>query len=112
VTLRPELAQVLDDLLRRPERSLSLDSIGDAIGALFVTPDEIGAILDALEGAGRSIAVEQSSARQSLAGVLGAARELSRELGRKPTALEIAERSGLSLDAVRTALLFARVLQR
>jgi len=111
-TLRPELGDLLDELLRRPESALSLDSIGDAIGTRAVTSDEIGALFDALEAAGRSIAPPPTSARQSLIGVLGSARQLKQELGRSPTSLEIAARSGLSTDDVRLALLFARILQR
>ena len=112
MTLRPELRVILDALLQRRERALSLDTVAEAIGARAVTPDEIGELLDALESAGCSIALEKTSARASLSGVLGSARELKQELGRSPTSHEIAARSGLSLESVRLALLFARVLQR
>jgi hypothetical protein len=112
VTLRPELRVILDALVQRQEPALSLDAVAEAIGARAVTPDEIGELIDALESAGKSVALDKTSARESLAGVLGSARELKRQLGRSPTSHEIAARSGLSLDAVRLALLFARVLQR
>ena len=112
MTLRAELREVLDELLRRPEQSFTLDGIAEAIGTRAVTADEIGQLLDALEGAGRGVALERTRARESLCAVLGSARELMRELGRSPTSTEIAERSGLSSDAVRLALLFARILQR
>jgi hypothetical protein len=112
VTLRPELRVILDALLERRERALSLNTVAEAIGARAVTHDEIGELLDALESAGHSISLDKTSARESLASVLGSARALRRELGRSPTSDEIAVRSGLSLDAVRLALLYARVLQR
>jgi hypothetical protein len=112
MTLRTELRAVLGELLRRPEREISLDTIVEALGTRAVTADEIGELLDELESAGRSIGSEQTSARQSLVAVLGSARTLRDKLGRSPTSHEIAEHSGLSPDAVRLALLFARILQR
>ena len=112
MTLKPELAQVLSELLARPERTHSLDGVADAIGTLLVTADEIGELLDALESAGHSVAPVTTSARESLTVVLGGARKLKSDLGRNPTSLELAAHTGLSPDAVRLALLYARILQR
>ncbi len=112
MNLRPELRAIVQQLLSRPEPALSLDVVADAIGATLVSQEEIGAILDAVESAGRTFAPPPLGARDSLTKVLQAARELRTELSRSPTASEIAERSRLEPDSVRLALLFARILQR
>ncbi|HEV8244242.1 MAG TPA: sigma-70 domain-containing protein [Polyangiaceae bacterium] len=110
--LREELGRVVQDLLGRSERTLSLDTVADAIGAMPITSDEIGLIFDELEASGRVVAEGPVAARESLDKVLRSARKLRAELGRSPSSNEIATESGLSLDAVRLALLFARMLQR
>ncbi len=112
MSLRAPLQQVVDELLRRPERALSLDVIADAIGAMVITSDEIGLILDELEASGRAIAEGPIAARESLTKVLHSARRLKNVLGRSPNSSEIAADSGLSVEAVRLALLFAQMLQR
>jgi hypothetical protein len=92
---------------------VSLDEIAEVIGAAAVTPPDIEALIEALEHAGSSVGEEaKDSARALLAMVLGAARELRASLGRSPTTAEIAAHSGLSPSQVKSALLFAQVLQR
>jgi DNA-directed RNA polymerase sigma subunit (sigma70/sigma32) len=44
--------------------------------------------------------------------VLPLARDLRVKLGRAPTAEELAEAAGVSVEAVRTALFFGRVMGR
>ncbi len=112
MNLREPLQEVVDALLLRPESALSLDVIADAIGAMAITSDEIGLILDELEARGRTVAEGPVAARQSLTRVLASARKLKAALGRSPTSSEIAADSGLSAADVRLALLFARMLQR
>jgi hypothetical protein len=110
--LRAELRAVVDALLERPEQALPLDVICDAIGAMAITSEEIGFVLDELEARGRNVAESPTGAKESLMAVLRAARELKQELGRSPTSREIAEHSGQSEESVRLGLLFATLLQR
>jgi len=111
--LRPELMAVARTLLALEAEALSLDHVGDAIGTLRVTPDEIDALFTWLEAQGRPIGDPVGrGAAELLAEVLGAARALRGELGRAPHPREIAARAALSLEAVQRALWFARILQR
>jgi hypothetical protein len=113
--VRDELRRVVDALLAASEdsRQVTLDAVGDAIGTLAVDARDVEAIFDALEAAGRRIGAPSGSHGESrLREVLVAARALRAELGRAPTAEEVAARSGLSLDAVRHALALAKVMQR
>jgi hypothetical protein len=111
--LRLELEPLLHELLARPERHLDLDVIGDVIGAAAVSADDIDALFAALERHGRVVGDPTAgAASEALARVLATARELRREHGRVPSAAEIAARAGISVEVVRRALLFARVVQR
>ena len=110
--LRAELRAVVDELLQRPEPALPLDAICEAIGAMAITSEEIGLVLDELDAAGRSVAENPTTAKESLMTVLRSARELKQALGRSPSSREIAEHSGLSEESVRLGLLFASLLQR
>jgi DNA-directed RNA polymerase specialized sigma subunit len=47
-----------------------------------------------------------------LSAVLRSARQLKRELGRTPTATQIAAHAGITPEEVRLALLFVQVAQR
>lgn len=92
---------------------LSLDHVGDAIGTLRVTPDEIDELFAWLEAQGRVIGDPVGRGSLELLGeVLALARQLRTELGRAPRPEEIVAKSGLSLAAVQRALWFARILQR
>lgn len=92
---------------------LSLDHVGDAIGTLRVTPDEIDELFAWLEAQGRVIGDPiGSGSLELLSEVLVLARQLRTELGRTPRPEEIVSKSGLSLAAVQRALWFARILQR
>lgn len=113
--MRAPLRAVLDALLAgsAPGAELSLDAIGDALGAIAVTPDEIGWLLDSLEGAGRRVGTALGvGAVAALNRVLTCARSLRQELGRPARVDELAGRTGLSELEVRRALLFARVMGR
>jgi hypothetical protein len=111
--LPKELRTIAEDLARCEERTLSLDQIADALGTLSVTAEEIDALFSLLEERGKVIGdPELGPASASLPQVLTAARQLRVVLGRAPNAAEIAEQSGLSLESVRRALWFARILQR
>lgn len=111
--LRPELISVGEALLALDTDRLSLDQIAEAIGTARVTPDEIDELMYWLELHGRPIADPVGKgAATLLSEVLSVARTLRAELGRPPQPREIAERSGLSIEAVQRALWFARILQR
>lgn len=110
--MRPELAQIVAQLLARPERVVDLDSIGELIGVMAVSTQDIEEVVTALEVAGRTVGHQEPSASAGLAQVLQAARRLRVELGRTPTVAEIAEHEQLEQSRVHVALLFARIVQR
>lgn len=113
VTLRTELVRVVEALLLTSENPISLNTVGDHIGALAVSPTELEEIFANLERAGRSVSGDISEpASHSLGVVITAARELRRELGRPARVEELVERSGVSADRVRGALLLVQVMQR
>ena len=90
-------------------REVTLDEIGEAIGARAITAEEIDAIFTALEDGGRTIASPQGGGGEAhLKAVVGAARAL----GRKSTLAEIAGRAGLSQAEVRHALMLLKIMQR
>jgi hypothetical protein len=89
-----------------------LDEVAEAIGELSVTSDEIDELLSAVEAHVAIDAEPKLSARESLGRVLASARSLKAQLGRAPLPDEIAEHSGLALESVRLALLYARTLAR
>ncbi len=115
MTLRAEIRQVLDALLRESEdrRALTLDAIGDALGVMAVNAVEIDALIGALEGAGRRIEGPDGAHGESrLRVVIATARALRAELGRTPRAEEIAARAEMPIEAVRHALALVKVMQR
>lgn len=113
MSLRPPVEAVLRALLARPEDAISLDEIGEAIGTVAVSMQDVEALFAALEAHGKRVAEPPAAAvSASLHVVLAAARDLSRETGETPTPQAIARRAGLPLDEVRRALLFATVVQR
>jgi hypothetical protein len=113
--LPPALAPVLARLLADSEgtRKVTLDDVGEAIGIIAVSTDDVDALLTALEKAGRTV-VGPVGARgvQNLRRVLPAARALAASLGRPPSLAELAEKTGLSEDDVRHALALGRVMGR
>ncbi len=113
--LRAELESVVGALLVASERSreVTLDAIGEAIGVRAVSHDDVDAVLTALESRGRRvIAPEGGGGEEKLRTVVVTARDLTTELGRRPTIAEIAAKSGLAESEVRQALFLARVIQR
>ncbi len=92
--------------------ALSLDAVADAIGAAAVTMQDIEAIFDGLEAAGRQVEAEPRDPPAALKQVLATVRSFSAVSGRRPTVPEIAQHSGLSVAEVRFAMLYARVLVR
>ena len=106
---------MIEQLLRESEASghLTLDQIGDAIGARAVSYVDVDVVIDALESAGRVIdAGAKPRGEEHLQLIVRSIRELSVQLGRRPTQPEIAERSGLTQAEVSHALQLARIMQR
>jgi DNA-directed RNA polymerase specialized sigma subunit len=69
--------------------------------------------MEALEGRGVAVrAPDPVDLPAELARVIRAAKDLTSELGHRPSSDEIAARAGLDRAAVRRALLYARVLSR
>ncbi len=103
---------ILAQLLAEGGQVVALDAVADAIGDAAVTMQEIEVIFAGLEAAGRSIEAERRDPPAALKQVLATVRSFSAVSGRRPTAAEIAQHSGLSPSQVRFAMLYARVLVR
>jgi Sigma-70 region 3 len=113
--MRGEVARVLAVLLASSESSkdVSLDQIGDAIGTIAITAEEIERLIDALEAKGRRVSGPSGGGGESrLKVVIATARALTAELGRKPSPAEIASRTELTETDVRYALALAKVIAR
>jgi len=113
--LRPALHDLLLQLLLESaqHKQVSLDAIGEAVGALQISHEEIDALMRALEQQGRSIVgPEGGGLEEHLRRVITTARVLTEELSRKPTLGEIAERTALAPQQVRHALSLVQVMQR
>jgi hypothetical protein len=110
--MRPAITAILESLLKREERNLSLDTIGEAIGAQQIDQNEIEELFQWLEAAGRQIETTTSHVRQHFALVLREARRLREQQSSTPDAQAIAVATGLTTSEVRAALLYASVLGR
>ncbi len=113
--LRPVLQGLLSRLLTesREHKRVSLDAIGEAVGALQISQDEIDALMRALEAQGREIVGPRGGGvQEQLKHVIATARALAEELARKPSVAEIAARANLSPEQVRHALALVQVMQR
>jgi hypothetical protein len=114
MTMRAEVRAVLEALLARTEAGaeITLDALGDAIGAMSITQDEIDVLMRALEEKGRTVGSERGGhGEETLKRVLDLAREMKAS-GKTPTVTAIAEGTGLSIGRVRNALALARVIAR
>jgi hypothetical protein len=113
--LRRELADVVEALVRTSEdaREVSLDAIGEALGARAVSTDEIELVFLSLEARGRRIVgPEGGGGEERLKRVVASARAFAAEHGRRASVAEIAALTGLSELEVRHALALAKVMQR
>jgi hypothetical protein len=114
-TLRGELQTVLERLLDDSKEGgeVALDAVGDAIGAMFVTTDEIDLLLSGLEARGRTVSAPVDAGAEShLRAVVAAARALKSRERVRPTLLAVAEQAGLTREQVLVALALLRVMQR
>jgi hypothetical protein len=83
------------------------------VGARAISQEEIDLLLHTIEQRGRRIAAPEGAHGESrLKVVLDTARALRTELGRAPTAAEIAERAGIRREEVQHALALVKVMQR
>ena len=113
--MRPAILAVLEQLLSEcPEGgALTLDRVGEALGTMSVSADEIDALIAELEARGRQVCSPSGGAGESvLSVVLAAARVLAKELGRAPSVAELAARTSVDQEAIRHALALARVIAR
>ena len=109
VPLRPELQSIFDALVAAHPDGLTLDELSDELSGKPVTYADIDELIGALEEAGVDLdGPAPPSGPEQLARVLAAARALGEETGRRATVDEIATRAGLTVSAVRRALLFGR----
>jgi hypothetical protein len=109
VPLRPQLQSIVDAILAAHPDGLTLDQLSEELLAKPVSHGDIDEIIGALEGAGIDLDAPEAPARpEELMRVLAAARTLSEETGKRPSAEEIARRTGLTAVAVRRALKLGR----
>ena len=110
--MSPTIAAILENLLKRQEQVLSLDTIGEAVGTEPIAPGEIEQLFQLLENAGRQIGTATPNVRKHLAVVLHEARRLRQQQHSTPDIVAIAAATGLASGEVRAALLYASVLGR
>jgi hypothetical protein len=113
--LRAELQEVLRALLDASSAGgeVSLDAIGEALGARAASTEEIDTLFAALEARKRRIVgPEGGGGEQRLKCVVDAARALTAELGHRPKASEVAARAELTVEQVQHTLALLRVMQR
>ena len=110
--MRPVIVAILERLLKSNDRSLSLDSIGEAIGVEQISQAEIEELFDSLETSGRQIDVQVPDVRLHLNLVLREARRLREQQQSNPDVKALAKATRLTEAEVRTALLYASVLGR
>jgi hypothetical protein len=113
----PKLSVVATTLLERAARSgskeISLDAIGEAIGVVPVSTEDVDALMAVLEGAGLRVAgPEGQRGVQNLQRIIPAARALAGRLGRAATLAELAAETGLAEEDVRHALALGSVMGR
>jgi aspartokinase-like uncharacterized kinase len=102
-------------LLRESEQQseIALDHIGDAVGTLAVSTDEIDAIFKQLEAAERHVVAPPGGGGEArLKRVIDAARTLKQESTARPTLSAVASRAELTQDEALGALYLLRIMQR
>ncbi|MEY4513883.1 MAG: hypothetical protein RLZZ450_6005 [Pseudomonadota bacterium] len=113
--LRVELQRVVTKLLVESEQAkdIALDHIGDALGTLSVSTDEIDGIFRQLENEGRRVVAPPGGGGEALLKrVTAAARALKQESTVRPTLSTVAEHAELTQDDVLNALFLLRIMQR
>jgi hypothetical protein len=109
VALRPELQEIYDEIMKAHPGGLTLDELGEALFRKPVTHADIDELIGALEDAGVDLDAPAEPAKpEELMQVLAAVRALTAETGKRPSAEEIAARTGLTPRTVRRALQLGR----
>jgi hypothetical protein len=109
VAMRPLLQEIFDAIMAAHPDGLTLDVLSEELSNKPVSYGDIEELIGALEEAGVDLEGPEPSGRpEELFRVLTAARALAAESGRRPSAEEIAERTGLTAAAVRRSLRFGR----
>ena len=105
--VRPHVERVLSELLARHGEvgHVHLNDLAEVLGDQPVTPEEVEALIDALEAAGLRVGepldgLDVMVIRQ----VVASARRLQASLSRRPTVEDIARDSGHPTHTVRRAL--------
>jgi hypothetical protein len=112
MALSPALKIIFDGIVAAHPDGLTLDELGEELISKPVTFADIEEIIGALEEAGFNLEGPAVPARpEHLFRVLASARALAAETGQRPSAEEIAQRSGLTPAAVRRALRLARSIE-
>jgi hypothetical protein len=109
LSLRSALQEIYDAIMKAHPDGLTLDMLSEELVHKPVTYADIDEIIGALEEAGVNLEAPEPAARpEELFRVLTAARALAAERGKRPSPEEIAERTGLTVAAVRRSLRFGR----
>ena len=108
------VAGIVDRLLAVtvPGDEITLDTIGEGVGTAPISYEQIGAVIDALERAGRAIAEPGIDVTHALKEVLSAARRAHQRGGPTPTVQELEQLTGLDRATILTALRFGDTLRR
>lgn len=115
MNLRAPLQAVVTQLLQANAAgsAIVLDEIGNALGALQVSTEEIEAIFAELEAQGRTISGPASGGGEArLKQVIDAARALRAKSSARPSLQQVAAQAGLTRDEVVGALFLLRIMQR
>lgn len=105
------IEELVSELMAGGRRALTLEEIGEKIGHRAFGSAEVEMLFARLEQEGATIGAEEGEGLVLLLQrVIATATELRRE-GAGPSPTAISERSGLSVRAVRVALLYADVLK-
>jgi hypothetical protein len=109
VPLRPPLQELFEAIMAAHPDGLTLNVLSEELVNKPVTYADIEEIIAALEEAGVDLEGPEPPVRpEELFRVLTAARALAAETGKRPSAEEIAARTGLTAAAVRRSLRFGR----
>lgn len=107
---RSWIARMVVQLLPDGPRALTLDEIGDVVGTQAVGADLIEALIDHLQALGATISGQGGDDLPGLLREVIACAQKLRAEGRAPSPQNISEMTGLSVRAIRVALLYAKVL--
>jgi hypothetical protein len=106
---------LLDEIvaMSEPGSVISLDVFAALQAPYGLSPEEVDALITAVEATGRRIEADDSiHLQEELALVLPRARAFVVAHGRRPTVDELAAEAGVSAAVVRRALSFGRLIAR